>query len=1147
MNRISIPLSLIEESYDVVVIGSGYGGGISASRLARAGQKVCLLERGKEILPGEFPDTVDEALAELQFDTPKGKIGKATGLYNIHVNDQQNVVVGCGLGGTSLINANVSLKPEDEVFNDPRWPEEIRQHKDSYLKDGYDRAFEMLKPNPYPTSRPTPAKTKAHQKSAQYMGLADSFYRPPINVTFETPPNGINHVGVEQLACNNCGDCVSGCNYKAKNTTLMNYLPDAYNHGAQIFCESSVRYIEKVDDGYLVHYQPLEKGRELFDAPTKFVKAKIVVLSAGTLGSTEILLRSKENGLSVSQQLGKNFSGNGDILGFGYNNDEPIHGIGWGNHPPGELPEVGPCITSIIDMRYGDDWSSRMVIEEGSMPGAIAKLLPSALAFAAGTIGEDTDTGMFDALKEKGRELESYVKGAYAGAVDNTQTYLIMSHDDGRGDMVLKEDMLRIDWEGVGEQVNFIKGNENLYKATEALGGEYVKNPIWTKIFNESLITVHPLGGCVTGKDAEQGVTNHKGQVFSATNGTDVHEGLYVCDGAIIPTSLAVNPLFTISAMSERNIALLAEDKGWSIDYTLPSAPKKKPLEQKLGIEFTERMTGFFTTDFVAGDSLESFEQSASKGENNDSSMLFTLTVASDDVNALVESPDHPAKISGTLRAAALSPEPMLVTGGIFNLFKSYPETPDTKRMNYKMQVTTQAGESYFFYGYKIVKNSSVLTMWHDTSTLYVKVHKGTDATGEVVGKGVLHIKPTDFAKQMTTLKVTNAKSLEEKLKTTAEFGKYFAGSLWQSYGGIFYEDSLFNPDAPPRKKRPLRTDAPTVHNFATEDGVDLRLTRFQGGTKGPVMLVHGLGVASSIFSTDTISTNLVEYLYAHDYDVWALDFRVSIDLAAAEQQSTGDQVAKYDFPAAVNVIKEATGASSVQALVHCYGATTFFMSMLAGLKDIRSIVCSQIASNPVVPLATEIKTGIHVPGIMEALGFGEMTAYTDDTAGWGDKLFNKAVEINALAQAQGQCDNAVCHRVTFLYSSLYRHEQLNDLLHNNLHELFAEANITSLKHLSEIVRSKKLVSATGGNIYMPHVDRLNLPIMFISGEKNECYLPESTKLTYDWLRGEFGDEQYSRVVIPEYGHIDCIFGRNAVEDVYPHMLEHLEKTAKSE
>ena len=134
------------------------------------------------------------------------------------------------------------------------------------------------------------------------------------------------------------------------------------------------------------------------------------------------------------------------------------------------------------------------------------------------------------------------------------------------------------------------------------------------------------------------------------------------------------------------------------------------------------------------------------------------------------------------------------------------------------------------------------------------------------------------------------------------------------------------------------------MHFFPTEDGVELRLTRYQGGSKGPVMLVHGLGVGSTIFSTDTIQTNLPEYLCEHDYDVWLLDFRVSILLPASKNEWNGDQIAQYDFKAVIAQIQPETQAKDVQCVAHCYGATTFFMAMLAGLQGVRSAVCSQIA-----------------------------------------------------------------------------------------------------------------------------------------------------------------------------------------------------------
>lgn len=1148
MQRISTPLDQIQEHYDVVVIGSGYGGGIAASRMARAGRRVCLLERGREIVPGEYPDTLETATAEFQVHSPEGHIGSRTGLFDFHVNAQQNVVVGCGLGGTSLINANVSLEPDTEVFSDPRWPLGIREHRDTLLREGFERARAMLKPMPYPETAPSLPKLEANKKSAAYLGQSKEFYRPPINVTFDALPNNRNHVGVEQLPCNNCGDCVSGCNYKAKNTTLMNYLPDAWNHGAEIFCQAAVRHLQKDGDGWIVHFQYVGTGREKFSAPTLFVKADIVIVSAGTLGSTEIMLRSQKNGLSLSPQLGKNMSGNGDILGFGYNCDDTINGIGYGANPVDAKAPVGPCITSIIDMRDETDYRKRMVIEEGSIPGAIGKVLAPALAAASDAIGRDSENGFIATVQHEKRKLDSFVRGPYRGAVHNTQTYLIMSHDDGKGQMVLdQDDCLRIDWPNVGEQPNFIIGNERLDRATAALGGVYVENPLWTDAFKHSLITVHPLGGCVIGEDAAQGAVNHKGQVFSGADGTDVYANLYVTDGSVVPTSLAVNPLLTISALSERAMALLAADRNWNIDYTPPSAPQKKPEPVTVGIEFTETMRGFFSTAFKQQPSsdLARYAEACQRGKSDAASIDFTVTVTAADLQRLIDVPQHPATIVGTVNAPQLSPQPLTVSDGVFNLFEIYPEQVGVRHMNYNMKLNAEDGSDYFFSGFKSVpENHSVLSAWSDTSTLYVTIFKGSDTSGEVIGSGVMHIEPDDFAKQMTTMKVLNASSETERLTAMAKFGRYFAGVMWESYGGVFAGDRFFNPDAPPRKKRPLNVSAPSVHFFKTQDNVELRLTRYQKGSKGPVMLVHGAGVGSNIFSTDTIPTNLLEYLYNHDYDVWLLDFRVSILLEASKQQSNGDQIAQYDFSAAIDVIRQTTNAKDVQCVVHCYGATTFFMAMLAGLQHVRSIVCSQIATDIVVPLATKIKTGLHIPSVLDALGVKSLTAYTDSHANWFNKLYDKALDGYALIEAQGYCDNPVCHRITFMYASLYRHDTLNETLHENMHELFGESNMQTFEHLALMCREGKLLSFEGKDIYMPHMDRLQLPICFISGENNECYLPESTERTYNRLRAQFDPALYSRHVIPGYGHIDCMFGKNAAVDVYPIILEHLEKTA---
>ena len=150
LRRLSAPIGEIDDGYDVVVVGSGYGGAVAASRLSRAGRSVCVLERGKELHPGEYPATGLAAARELQLDLPGGHVGPRTGLYDLRVGEGISVFVGCGLGGTSLVNANVALQADRRVFDDPCWPAQLRDDLDKGLDDGYGKAFGMLRPNPVP-------------------------------------------------------------------------------------------------------------------------------------------------------------------------------------------------------------------------------------------------------------------------------------------------------------------------------------------------------------------------------------------------------------------------------------------------------------------------------------------------------------------------------------------------------------------------------------------------------------------------------------------------------------------------------------------------------------------------------------------------------------------------------------------------------------------------------------------------------------------------------------------------------------------------------------------------------------------------------------------------------------------------------------
>lgn len=1145
MSRLSSPAQQIKPSYDVIVIGSGYGGAIAASRLARAGKTVCVLERGKERQAGEFPNTSLDGAADMQFDLPECHQGSRTGMFDFHVNKDISVLVGCGLGGTSLINANVSLRADPRVFEDARWPAALRAEQGRRLAAGYQLAEQMLGANPYPADGTPLPKLSALEASAKAMGK--KFYRPPINVTFA---DGYNQAGVWQHKCTLCGDCVSGCNNGSKNSVLMNYLPDAKRHGAKIFVETSVRWVERRADGkWAVHYQLVNTGRESFAAPTLFVCADIVILAAGSLGSTEILLRSRDAGkLTISRQVGSGFSGNGDALGFGYNCTSEIRSLGLGQKAPdNRVPldaqrAIGPCITGVIDMRGNPDLRDDFIIEEGTPPGVAALVLPHSQCVGSAAMG--INTAPDKAARQLAAELETAALGAYHGATLRTQSYLAMGHDGSDGTMSLASDRLRISWPGVGAKPVFTKIQSAMIDATRAHAGISTANPIWNDAFGKSLITVHPLGGCNMADSAAGGGVDHTCKVFSSSTGTDVHHGLYVCDGAVVPTSVGVNPLLTISALAERCCALIAEERGWVIDYSAKGPIPAAEEPRTVGVRFTETMKGWFS---AAPDG--NYAAAAARGKEQGSAFQFILTIAAEDADALATNSDHQARMVGTVTAPALSPAPLIVTQGVFNLFVEDPSLPGGRLMKYRMVCTANDGRSFFFSGFKTIKKGPFWQGWHDTTTLYITLHQGATEDGPILGKGVLEIAPDDFVRQLATMEAINATSNAERRRALVTFGRYFAGSVYDYYGGIAappaFEGALAfgeEAEAPPRKRRPLRVPAPAFVPINAVDGAQLLLTRYTGGTKGPVLLAHGLGASSRELATDSIGTNLLEYLYAHGYDVWLFDQRGSIMLPESSTTQTVDDAAHKDWPAAVGKVREVTGAASVQVVAHCLGAATFTMAMLAGLQGVRSAVCSQLGTHFITPDFSLLWSGLQAPQLPAALGFSSLHEAAAGNKGWVEHLHQRAL-TRASAKSRPTCESDLCEQLTFMYGPLYEHTQLEADTHASLYELYGETSVELIQSVSTLVRVGHLVNAAGEETYLSQLGRLAIPIRFIHGAENRCFLPASTEATVQLLSAHNGPDLYSRAVIAGYGHGDCIFGKTASIDVYPYILEHLTKT----
>lgn len=540
MSRLSLPLSALKARYDVVVVGSGYGGGVTASRLARAGKRVAVIERGREIPTGQFPQKFSELKNEFQVTGASFRTGSEQALYDVRLGRDMHVLVACGLGGGSLVNAGVSLVPDRRVFTDEAWPGQLAQ--DGTIEEGYRRAEQWLRPASDPRAR---EMTKYKVLDTAGAGLGGTMVAPRIAVSFE---DNVNPAGIHQKACTRCGDCCAGCNVGAKNTVALTYLPDAVRHGAELFTGLKVETVRKTAGGtwqVLARVIAPERGA----ATEVLIEAPVVVLAAGTLGSTEIMLRSREAGLAFSDRLGHRFSANGDIIAFGYGAKSTVNAVGVGYPPKVDGVEVGAAVSGQMEFRDADVLANELNVQEGALPSAFASVLPVLFVPNGRLLGA----------------LQSLVNGVYKGPFASLQTFFAVSHDSASGRFSLDGNQLALSWANAKDEPVYARLDEILSRLVTASGGSYVKNPLAGTVMGHQPATAHPLGGCGMGRDRSDGVVDHKCRVFNGAAGageTAVHEGLYVIDGAVVPRSLGVNPLLTITALAERAMIHFAQDRG---------------------------------------------------------------------------------------------------------------------------------------------------------------------------------------------------------------------------------------------------------------------------------------------------------------------------------------------------------------------------------------------------------------------------------------------------------------------------------------------------------------------------------------------------------------------------------------------------------
>ena len=558
-------MSTRREHFDALIVGSGFGGSVMAWRLAEAGLRVCVLERGKVYPPGSFPRSPYDMRRNF-WDPGQG----LHGLFDLWSFRGLGGVVSSGLGGGSLIYANVLLRKEEQTFmrEDPRqggyeyWPvtrEDLEPH--------YDAVEKMIGPQRYPFAHEPyqhTAKTIAMRLAAERMGRGEDWQLPPLAVTFANPGEAPvpgepirepfpNLHGRTRQTCRLCGECDIGCNYGSKNTMDYTYLSAAKRLGAEIRVRCEVKDFWPEDGGYVVSYldhsgaregEPPEVPLELL--PRTVVSADKLILAAGTFGTTYLLLKNRERLPGLSEQLGTRFSENGDLLGF-------LHKCTKGKKGRRE-PRLleggrGPVITSALHFRDAAEGGTGRgyYIEDAGYPEFINWLYEGsnqlALLRRFARLGKRLVKGWLGWNQDT--DVSAEIAGALGDCVGSASSLplLAMGRDLADGHMKLNSDgMLDIDWR-MGHSASYFKRvRQTMAEIADVLGGKLVQNPL---SHLSRVITVHPIGGCPMGRTAAEGVVDSYGEVFH-------HPGLYVADGSVMPGPIGPNPSLTIAALANR-------------------------------------------------------------------------------------------------------------------------------------------------------------------------------------------------------------------------------------------------------------------------------------------------------------------------------------------------------------------------------------------------------------------------------------------------------------------------------------------------------------------------------------------------------------------------------------------------------------------
>ena len=531
--------------FDVVVIGSGFGGSVAALRLTEKNYKVAILEAGKRFSDKDFPKT-SWRLRKFLFMPRLG----LNGIQRIHVLPDVLVLAGAGVGGGSLVYANTLYKPPASYFEDKQWRDITNW--DQELSPWYDQASRMLgvAQNPYFS-----ASDKAMKQVADQMGVGHTFKLAPLGVYFgdgvgvKSKDPFFGGVGPDRSGCLQCGACMTGCRHNAKNTLPKNYLGLAESAGAKVFPEHTVTKIEQLADGSWV--VTARKSSAWFGKKRRFTAANVVI-AAGTYNTQKLLHKMKITGVlpKISDYLGKlsrtnsealtgsimpkggtDFSKGSAITSSFFPDDhthvEPVR-YGKGSNFMGLLQTVMTDGEKIRDRRK--QWL-RQVITKPSLLLKILDVRQWSERTVVALIMQNVDSAISVSSK---RGLFGFRLTSKNDSLTPNATYIPAANEVARR---------------IAENNGGIAGGHI---------GDLVNAPF----------TAHFVGGCVIGESIQTGVIDPYHRVYN-------YPTLHIVDGASVTANLGVNPSLTITAQAERAFSMWP-NKGEKDERPAQNSPYKK-------------------------------------------------------------------------------------------------------------------------------------------------------------------------------------------------------------------------------------------------------------------------------------------------------------------------------------------------------------------------------------------------------------------------------------------------------------------------------------------------------------------------------------------------------------------------------------------